>query len=644
MSRLLLAALLVTFAPNLFADEIDEALHESGKVTAVTVYQGQALVTRLVELENVDGLAEVVISDLPARVTPGSLYAEPLGDVEIRSVRYRIRPVTEDTRAEVRDLDAQIQDLRDELAANASQRTLLKSRTDYINKMETFVTKTANHELKDGVLNATTLKELTELVFEKREQIAQQSLELAKENRELEQRVSLLNRERQQLTVGSSKSLREAVVFINAPKAGPAKLRLTYLVSGASWSPSYNLRATAARDKVNVEYNASVQQVSGEDWTDVLMTLSTASPSLIAMAPSLDTLPIQLAAAAQTRASKSAELAKRDLSRKQEALSKSRRSFAVPQLADAQQLATLDAALPVAPGQSGPMQQAGEMLAEPFSSTAAANGGAVGGGGGFGAAYGDNFGKLINRFDANLNSYGCAVQIIDFNSAATSSQAPSSTQPSQGISVVYQLKNRTSLPSRSDQQLIPIASLPLSGDFYRVARPVLTEYVYEEVEVSNETDVVLLAGPAATFLGDQFVGRGAVPTVAIGETFTIGLGIDESLRASRELTKKTRRVQGGNSIVQIDYRLTIENFGGSETAVRLFDRLPAANDSEIKVSLLESTPQIANADSKERKQGILQWAIDVPAKDAGAGRATVDYSLQLEYDKNRSIIQTPPKP
>jgi len=618
-----------------------EPIHQPGKVTAVTVYQGQALVTRLVELDSVDGLAEVVVSDLPARVTPGSLYAEPLGDVEIRSVRYRIRPVTEDTRAEVRELDEELQVLGDELAAIESQQELLKARAEYISKMETFTTKNANHELKDGVLNAKTLKELTDLVFEKREQIVEQSLELAQHKRELQAKLALLNRERRQLTVGSSKSLREAVVFINAPQAGPAKLRLTYLVSGASWSPSYNLRAADARDKVTIEYNASVQQVSGEDWTDVAMTLSTASPSLIAMAPSLDPLQIQLTAAQppKPRSAQSYEKAKQELAVRQQSLSQSRRAFAAPQAAASGQMGEFGDLF----GDSGandpqaPMQQAAGMRGGEVESIATADGGL--GGGGFGASYGGDFGKWVDRFDRDLNSYGCAVQIIDYN-ATTTSRGIANQQPSQGISVVYHLANRTSLPSRADQQLIPIASLPLKGEFYRVARPVLTEYVYEEAEVNNDSDVVLLAGPAATFLGDEFVGRGAVPTIAIGESFTIGLGIDESLRASRELVKNVRRLQGGNRIVDIDYRLTIENFGGQPTAVRLYDRLPKANDSEIKVSLLESTPEIANADSKQRKQGILEWTLEAPAKEDGAGRAVVDYSLQLEYDKNRSIMQS----
>jgi hypothetical protein len=58
---------------------------------------------------------------------------------------------------------------------------------------------------------------------------------------------------------------------------------------------SYNVRVDAARENVTVEYLASIQQLSGEDWSNVQMTLSTATPSMVAKAPVLNELAISLA-------------------------------------------------------------------------------------------------------------------------------------------------------------------------------------------------------------------------------------------------------------------------------------------------------------------------------------------------------------
>ena len=92
-----------------------------GKVDAVTVYRGQALVTRVVEMPAGQGLGEYVVSDLPERIIASSIFAEGEGGVEVRSVRYRERPVAQDVREEVRKIDDQLQTLSDKIALNQKQ-------------------------------------------------------------------------------------------------------------------------------------------------------------------------------------------------------------------------------------------------------------------------------------------------------------------------------------------------------------------------------------------------------------------------------------------------------------------------------------------------------------------------------------------
>ncbi len=85
------AAWLVTSAAAL-ADPVQTR----GKIEMVTVYRGQALVSRSVDVpaggeDAATGLVEVVVTDLPSRVIAGSLHAEAGEGVRVRSVRYRTR-------------------------------------------------------------------------------------------------------------------------------------------------------------------------------------------------------------------------------------------------------------------------------------------------------------------------------------------------------------------------------------------------------------------------------------------------------------------------------------------------------------------------------------------------------------------------
>lgn len=96
---------------------------------------------------------------------------------------------------------------------------------------------------------------------------------------------------------------RKAVVvgLLPAPGAGagpePAavdrlELRLRYVVPGAHWAPSYVLRLDPSLGSGTLELRALVGQATGERWTDVALTLSTAHPQQWTELPELRALRI----------------------------------------------------------------------------------------------------------------------------------------------------------------------------------------------------------------------------------------------------------------------------------------------------------------------------------------------------------------
>ena len=61
------------------------------------------------------------------------------------------------------------------------------------------------------------------------------------------------------------------------------------VVRNASWKPLYDLRAIISEKKtdITIHYRANITQRTGEDWSDVELTLSTASPQLGSAIPAL---------------------------------------------------------------------------------------------------------------------------------------------------------------------------------------------------------------------------------------------------------------------------------------------------------------------------------------------------------------------
>src|SRR5262245_3957300 len=285
---------LITFATSVrAADPI------AGRVTNVTLYRGQAQITRAVPIDGDPGSLEIVVGNLPEQVVPNSLFAEGTDAVEIRAVRFRTRAVGEEPREEVRALDRQILETQQQIDLTTKRQALLGKRTEFLTKLENFAVPTAQNDLSHGVLNAEALERITTFNFAQNEKIAEEEVGLAKQLHDLNEELNLLNRKRAEITAGSSRTEREAVLFLQKQQPGPTEVRLNYLVNNCGWSPAYTMRSGEDRKKVRVEYNALIHQLSGEDWNNVGLTLSTASPTLSAAGPGLAPFHVTLAGGGQ---------------------------------------------------------------------------------------------------------------------------------------------------------------------------------------------------------------------------------------------------------------------------------------------------------------------------------------------------------
>jgi hypothetical protein len=587
-------------------------LRTRGTIDAVTVYRGQAMVTRVIELDGDAALQRVVVESLPARVKPGSVYAESAGGLTVRSVRYRTRPVREDVREQVAQLDQQIKTHRREIEQLARQIDTLDAQQTLVSKLETFTAPAAEWELSHGVLDAEALQSITQFLFEQREHINEQRLELKFGKEDLEDNLNQLQRERNALTRTSSKTMREAVVFIESNGAA-GQFELRYLVDNATWSPSYNLRGPASRDSVQLEYLASIRQVSGEDWNNVKMTLSTASPALVSEPPELASLSLSL-----SQPTPAANQQPQRPGQKAGAYSRQKAQLK-------QQQAELQARRNTAEAEAGEAQGGAMFDADRTAPTQSA----------------------AQGFDAKLNALGAREQLLDLMAgrAKRDNDEPSGQRrDGQQPSVRYELTGRASLPSRSDRQLVRITDQKLDAGYYRVARPVLSEQVYEQAALTNTMDWVLLAGPANSYLDGQFVGRGRVPGVSVGEKFKIGFGIDSALRTKRELLDRDATTQGGNRVVRITYRLSLANFADGPRTVRLFDRLPVPKRGEdVQVELVNTSekpvknPADADGQITASSDGVIRWDVEVPARATGDEQMHVDYTFTMEYDRQKRI-------
>ena len=549
----------------------------TGTISKVTVYRGQALVTRTVGIDLPPGASEFIVKDLPAMIVPESIYAQTSDDTKVLSVRYREKAVRENTREEVKQLDAQIEDVQHQLKDAESEHKHLDLQWQMFEKLKDFTIAAAKSDLSRGLLTFEPVESLTELIEKKGLEYYKQRMELEDKIAGLKKELELLDRKRSKIVAGQSRTEREAVLFISRSGGKKIAIQLSYLVGGANWQQQYNLRADPKKSNVLIEYNAVVNQTSGEDWDGVALSLSTAEPTMVAAPPILEPMLVALSRPAQTQQVQTQAFIGADQARQYQESRKANIKKGIAANTELNELALSNQAFFFRAGQQE-LQEFQQKIAE------------------------------ISR--------------------------------TEGISATYNLPGRLTLPSRSDQQLVSIASIRSRADFTLIATPLLTDYVYLQADLFNDSDTVLLPGDASIFRNGEFVGKSRLPQVTIGETFTAGFGIDSQVRVVRELENKKTRIQGGNRIDTYDYRVALSNYKNTPVELQLLDRLPYTDDASIKIELEKTEPELS-ADSEylrvARKKGILRWDLKLAPNTVDQNSTVVKYSFTMEYDRNMQI-------
>jgi uncharacterized protein (TIGR02231 family) len=91
----------------------------------------------------------------------------------------------------------------------------------------------------------------------------------------------------QQIQTPRPKESYSLTVGIAPAGAGEFELEVSYVCDRASWKPLYDLRVSSTDRRVHLTYLAEVTQTTGEDWSAVAFTLSTAKPGLGTLPPKL---------------------------------------------------------------------------------------------------------------------------------------------------------------------------------------------------------------------------------------------------------------------------------------------------------------------------------------------------------------------
>jgi len=283
--RVAVAVIALIAAPiSAVAAEIDV----KSTIDTVTVYPDGATATRLIRLDLPAGDSTLVARDFPLSLNVASLRVEgegagklTIGSIDTRRP-HRAPPVN------LPEIDKRIEALKDErgvlddkIAAAAARR-----------KFAVRFAETSPAGLGEKG-EARPLSEWRAAFAAVAEEVAAADADIRaakRRQREIDRELARLNDERQ----ARPPRKMEVRIDLSASTAAPALLRVTYSVRGARWLPLYDARLdSGARERkasLALVRRAEIVQSTGEDWTDVALSVSTVRTARGGNAPELHPL------------------------------------------------------------------------------------------------------------------------------------------------------------------------------------------------------------------------------------------------------------------------------------------------------------------------------------------------------------------
>lgn len=264
----------------------------TSEIDRVTVFQNQARVTRKAKTNVAQGTQTLVFEKLTTAIVPNSIQVKINSrNVDLVSATSRTTVVEEKpSPAATAAATKRSQVIQDSIL-------LLKEQVEEIRVLVTATQAsrqvvTGHNPLGTKKDSGYTLQEVEALMKFRRAELARIDQEILLLNRRisaLQVRSSQLGAENRLLNVAPTRrSYGEVVLQVQASSSTATDVEVTYLVSGASWQPLYDLKCESVGKPLTLVYKAYVQQSTGIDWKDVTLTLSSANPSLNQSRPILN--------------------------------------------------------------------------------------------------------------------------------------------------------------------------------------------------------------------------------------------------------------------------------------------------------------------------------------------------------------------
>ena len=291
----LLSAILILATTHALAVNVKPV---KSSVKNVTVFTQSAQVFRNAIVSLNPGITDLVFTGISPLINPSSLQAGSKSGVLVLDVKHNIKypeppkpsdgKLPKEIQNEIKSIEDSITELgflREEMK---DKKSALQLEKDMIlkNKLTTGEGKSDSLPILKQAMEFFRLK-LTD-INSQMSRIKRNEQKNLTENTRLTARLNdLKTYKNSEETKTKYEPIHEVIVTVSSDEIATATIEVSYLVSQAGWTPSYDLRSSTASAPVQLTYKANVFQNCGEAWDDVKLKLSTGNPNKSNIKPNL---------------------------------------------------------------------------------------------------------------------------------------------------------------------------------------------------------------------------------------------------------------------------------------------------------------------------------------------------------------------
>ncbi len=567
-----------------YADEINV----ESTIKAATVYSDRATVTRNAVIKIPKGAHNLVFEGLPVGLFYESLRVSGSSEAEVIFGALTIKRETSQDYVvpRVQELQAKIKDIENLIDVQNAERQALVEANELLKTWGKQASLSENKDTAKIHLDHDKWISASDGLSGKMLSNLKEIINLDLKIGEASEKIEKIQGDLKQIRAKGKQSYTVTIPF-ESDKATTLDVDLSYQISKVSWRPIYDARLDMKSKTLKLVQYGSVSQHTGEDWTDIALTLSTARPNRGAQLPGLFSKWVSIYVPPPPRTKTSSE----------NAFSFDDDAFEFEKSAGS--------AIPVpieAPDTRLEVPEIQEEGEDPLHRW-----------------------RLLQeeRVERQMSTKSKSVHVEPMGETY-------------GYVGEYKISGASTVKADGTQAKLMIAEFEPNVDLQVQIRPQFTTDAYLVSKIKLNKDTPLLPGRVSLFRDGAFIGQVKIAhMIRPNEEAELSFGIDDGVVVKRNILKDQSSESGlisKDSVVEKRYVTEIQNLHKDAIQIDVAEMLPVSKDQSIRVDILPDTTSGYQTDLNNVK-GTINWtgALEPQQKTA------INLGWKVSWPKTKTI-------